>query len=74
MMEGNFGKVLNYWYKLKVKKKDWNITPQCDSVSLKGQTATKNLRLNCAGPDCLKAGLFKGLIVQGPNCLGPDCL
>jgi hypothetical protein len=33
----------------------------------------KNLGLNCAGPDCLKDGLLKGLIVYRPNSAGPDC-
>ncbi len=41
------------------------MTPQCDSVSFKGPIIY--------GPDCLRAQLFKCLIVYKLNCAGPDC-
>ncbi len=69
MMEGNMGgkSILRYCTNEVLKKNQgWNITPQWDSVSLKGQIITKNLGLNCAGPDCLKTGFFTAWLLKGP--------
>jgi hypothetical protein len=43
-------------------------------VSLKSQNCHKNIGLNCAGPDHLRAGLFKGQLFKDSIVYGPDCL
>ncbi len=40
---------------------------------LEGSNCHRNIGLNCAGPNCLKAWLFKGPIVYRPDCAGQDC-